>query len=928
MLINKNWNVNIYCFLFVMIFNPLICFSSPGAGTEIVNQATIKYTDANGLPGVSTTNIVVLVVQQVYSATIESDKSLFAAPGKTVIFHHSLKNTGNGSDLYCVNVANEAGDSGNFSNLKLVLDLNQNGQYDDEPILDITDTPAYGTLLLDAEEQKDFLVIGEIPDTAIADNTYNAILTVQAQENTGVCQTNRVTDITEGKGLDNLDDTNQDTVTITDQAVLVVTKSSEYRINTPETHEDDTIFYTVTVKNHGLADASDLTITDDLPTGTIYQASTITQTGTWDAGQPVHDGESPGKISGTTAILASNAVNSFSYEVDIDNTLEGGSQITNIASASGNLDGNTATDEPDVISNETVDEIPVHVGVIITDTGQGKSEGINDGGDDDGTPNDDQVVDTIFGGEKVLFKHIITNTGNSEDTFDILMDTDTFPIGTVFSFFNETGDVYLLDTEGNGLPDTGPVDPDESLTIMVKALLPKDISMDGPFTAIVKAISVNDLSVSDTTGERLETITDFKVDIANSNTADGYNDQGIVNADPHADVTTTKILTPDDNNTITFNLFIVNEGLGRDSYGLSAWADAACTISLPPGWQVIFQDTSGNIISYTPGVNSANEFIFTAQVLLPDNVAPGTYNIFFKAKSDSSKAVDIKQDAIVISENEQIALTHNQGGIVYPGLTKEYIHTLKNIGDTAEDVIISVKSQTHLSNILMIATGFSASEPVLFKNIANMSPGDQVAVYNEISGAWKLVPLVSDGGSGVAVPLLPGENAKIKVNVIAPTSAALGINDVLVLLAEVVDGTASDTNTDQTIVSESQLVIKKFGALDAICDGTPDTVFATDNVGAQPGQCVIWQILLNNTGNKTICSVTVYDSSPAFTHIFGTPVIFSEPLPGGSGTCIVDGDDIICTVGNTLDNNGDGINESFCLGAGENAEIRMNIKVE
>ncbi len=47
--------------------------ASPAAGTKILNQATITYTDAIGRDRAAVTNEVALIVQRVYAATLEAD---------------------------------------------------------------------------------------------------------------------------------------------------------------------------------------------------------------------------------------------------------------------------------------------------------------------------------------------------------------------------------------------------------------------------------------------------------------------------------------------------------------------------------------------------------------------------------------------------------------------------------------------------------------------------------------------------------------------------------------------------------------------------------------------------------------------------------------------------------------------------------------
>jgi len=894
------------------------------AGTEIVNQGIITYTDQNGVSHEATTNIVTLVIRQIFSATLESDRSRFGASGKTVVFFHTLKNTGNGADRYCVGVTDAPGDDGAFSLLSVVWDLNHNGQHDNgEPILDTPDIDDYTSLALAADESAYLLVIGQTPENATLGQVYRAALTVKGREGTETCLSGKVEDLTPGKGFDNMDDTNHDTVTMTDNAILMVIKSSEYQPNGAG-FNDDTLRYTITVENTGNQSATDVTVSDDLPANTLYKAGSVATSGAWDT-LPDHDGGAPGIVSGAILTLASGAAASFSYTADIDDTLPGDSEIINIATAQGNLDGAPGL-EPLVESNKTIDKTPLILGVTITDTGTTESPGVNDGGDDDATANDIQRVDGAFQGETVLFSHIVTNTGNQQDTFNLTVAAGNFPNETIFSFFNSSGTAPLLDTNGDGIVDTGPLDSGSSGAIMVQALLPSDATGSGAFTSTITATSATDPNVLDTTIESLGDITGFVVDIANSVGAAGFNDSGVANADPSTSATTTVIATGGE--TVIFPLFVANEGAGRDSYELSIWTDAAASVTLPAGWQAIFKDSQNRIIAHTPGLNQGETFSFFAEISIPKNAPPETIAVYFKVESEKSAVFDIKQDAITVSVLNRLALSPDHLGAVTPGMSIEYDHILQNSGNSGQDVIVTVESQSHLNHTLLLATTISGTEPSGFENILSLSPGSVVMIYDKTTSAWKTTTLVSDGASGAALRLLPNERTVIRVRVFAPFSAPEAAQDVLTLKAETTDGVVVLRDIDVTTISAAALNIHKTGALDTDCDGAPDTSFATGTLRAQPGQCVIWRIYLENSGVQTICAITIYDAAPAFTTLFGTPFIYYEPPPGGAGVCTVNASDFFCAVGNTLDQNNDGTHESFCLRAGEKAEIRFGVKIK
>ena len=921
-------NIRMFYLLFMgFIISHQYAFAQVPAGLEIVNQASIYYKDESGLDRMTTTNLVILTVQQVFSATLEGDRNLLGAGDSEVLFFHTIENTGNGTDLFCVQIAEATGDSGDYALLQAIHDLDRNGQFDpDEPILATTTNPTTNTLSLDAQDRASILVIGLLPSSVTAGDTYKAILTVQAQEGTGICQSISVLDLSSGKGEDSQDDTNHDTATITSDAILEVTKQSTYNENGAGSN-DDTITYSIYIKNTGTVQALDVTVQDDLPSDTTFSAGSISTNGTWQSA-PIHNSGSPGSINGTVGTLAADTIVSVTYTVDINDNLDGGSTIVNTAQAQGDLDSNGGTDDP-VLSNQTLDTFPVVYGVAITDTGIDEADGVNDGGDDDTNnpaKNDDQIVNAVSQGEVVLFKHIVTNESNTEDTINLKATSVSFPSGTTFFFYKENGNIALLDTNGDGIIDTGPMERDITFTILVKAILPTDASGAGPYAATISATSSADPSKTDTTTETLETIITFKTDLANSSGASGFNDDGSVDADPVSVLTTT--LSADPGESVTFDLYVANEGIGPDTYSLSSWSDSGATNPLPTGWSVVFKNTAGQIITSTPSLDPTEEFHYIAVVNLPASNLSPTQTIYFKISSTSTGVSDIKQDAVTINDIENISLTPDQTGRVIAGSTIEYVHLLKNTGTTSEDVIVFVESQSHLSNTLLLPTDFSGTEPTAFKAIGELTVGSTVAIFQDSTGTWQLVSLVSDGATGLAIPMDPKDSTHIKLRVQAATSVPETVRDILILRAQVKTGSAWQTNQDQTTVTSGYLKITKLGALDTNCDSTPETGFVTGNLKALPGECVVWQLVVKNHGVETVCQVTVYDAAPSFTQLRGTPVIHSEPAPGGTGSCNVSDPDIECTLGNAIDINGDSTDESFCLRAGEQGEIRFGVKLD
>ncbi len=925
------------CALAAVIAAAAAFADSPPAGTRIVNQGTIRYTDEEGESRIATTNLVVLTVRQVYDATLAGDRTVYAKAGSDAVASHTLRNLGNGTDLYCFSVANQGGDTGDYTKISVFHDVNDNGLVETgEPLVASLDSTDTGLVTLDAGEEAAIIVLAAVPEGAADGDQYSLAVTVRAQEGTGVCQAGSVRDT--GANADGQDGTNQDTAVVTPNAVLQVAKESTYNDNGAGL-DDDTITYQVTVKNIGTSQARDVILQDSLPANTTFSAGSIATTGDYvatagvddgangsDGQAPSHDGGVPGNITGEIDILASGAEVTFSYTVDLDNGLPGGTEFENTAQAQGDLDNDNGTVEPAAVSNLVLDVLPRTYGVEIRDTGVGAAAGVNDGGDDDGVEDDDQEVDWVPQGATVIFRHVVENTGNGPDAINITVTRGGFPAGTVFTPYLANGNTLLLDTDNDGRPDTGDLASGATRTIMVRAELPQGVTGVGPYLATVTGISGGDPTVSDTTVEKLGEIRDFAVDLANDPGAAGYNDGGSADADPVAVVATTLSAAP--GGTAVFDLYVANEGDEKDDYEISAWGDAAATVPMPSGWTVSFRSLSGGVIASTGRVDPGESFHWKAYVTAPRTSTPGTTPFFFKVESAISGVSDVKQDAMTVTVVEQISMEPNGSGTVRLGSSCEYVHEIRNQGNTPEDVSVTVTDQSHLTHGLLYPTDLSDDQPADWVLSDYLSVGDDVAVFDHGTAGWVLRPLVTDGAAGMAFELDPGDYTRVKVQVFAPTFTAPGTRDVLTLVASVVAGTATVTNHDMTTVVTSRLEIVKAGAKDVDCDGTPDTPFSTATFDAQPGQCVIWRVTVINTADETVCRVTVNDTAPAFTSLFGTPYIADQPAPGTTGSCSVVGTDVTCTVGNPIDISGDPAPEPFCLQGGEEAVIRFSVQVD
>jgi len=906
----------------------------PPAGTQILNQGTITYRDSSGVLHDTSTNLIILTVNQIYSASIEGDKTLYGASSQNISFFHILKNLGNGEDLFCIEVKESDANNQSLTHIKVIHDSNDNGIFDNGETMLFSSSKENSVYLnLLANQEASLLLIAGIPENTQPLETFSVIIYAKAQMGTGVCTSGNVIDI--GVNQDNLNDTNEDTIIVSNNAILEIQKSSSY-IHNEEGISDDTISYQIVVKNTGTIKALDVQIEDLLPEGTIFVQDSLVYTGDYQGSQlddgnngingvePHYDSES-NKIVAEVDILQPDAQVSFSFIVSLESSLKGGQIITNTSKTWGNLDDNTQTVEELVESNRTIDEIPGFYAVEIKDTGAGMQLNVNDGGDDDGTQNDIQYVNSVNNYDKVLFSHIVSNNGNLEDCINIKVINTTFPSGTAFQFFYASFNTPLLDTDNDGHVDTGIIASQDDIQIGLKAIMPSAYSGVVEYQATIQAVSSGDPSKNDTTTALIETILSPVVDIANSLAANGFNDQGLVDADPVSQVITT--ITANPGETHLYNFYIANEGKNYDSYSLSVWSDEACTLPLSDDIMFQFINESGHPILFAERMGPGSIFHFMAQITIPEFIQAQDIHFFVKVQSKQTGAFDIKQDVISINEIESILLYPDYEGIVSPGSAIDYIHEIKNNGTTNEWVKIEVVSQSILNNVILFPTAFVVNEPGEYQYYQDFSVGDNVIYFDSTSKAWLSTSLESDGQEGLAIPLSPGDYTHVLIRVLAKTSIQYQANDILILKASVVDGTDFKLRTDHTTVAASYLKVEKKGALDADCNGVEESQFQISDFSAKPGDCFIWQIIVKNQGSQPACRVTVYDTISMYTSIYDDVIIHYEPTPG-TGSCSVDEFNIQCNVGSPYDIDGDETLEPYCLKSGEYAEIRFGVKIK
>ncbi len=798
----------------------LVNSAAPPAGTSIGNQASATYTDASNTPRSTTSNVAITIVQQVASFTLTADGAKFAPPGGQVFYPHTLVNTGNGVDTFNLGVANNAaGDDFDLTTVALYPDANGDGLPDNN-------TPITTTGPLAAGATFRFVALGIVPATETAGRT--AAITVTASGTATA---------TPAPAQSNIDIT-----TVTADAVVNVTKAISASSGPPGSGP-----YTVTLtyNNTGNNNATNLNLMDVIPAGMAYVAgsarwSVTGPTALTDANNADVQGTAPdtivydfgvtvaGRVTAVIARVLPGHSGTLTFQVTIPASTAAG-VIHNTASFS--YDPGTGT--PIGPFNSNTADFTVVQGAGVTITGQ--------------------TIANAIQGSIVVFTNVVRNTGNGVDTFDITVATSTFPPGTTFNLFQSDGNTPLVDSTGNGIPDTGPMGVNQTYNVILKATLPPGVSGGGPYTVQKTARSRVDNAVFATADDVLTTIGVSTVDLTANAALPGGLGAG---AGPEAAAVVVNTTSP--GTTSRFTLYVNNTSSSSDTYNLAASTDSSFgAITLPAGWTVVFRDAANAIVTFTGVIPAGGNQMIYADVTVPAAQTPTTADIFFRALSPTSGAADRLHAAVVVAMVRNLTITPNNSGTVYPGGVVVYTHILMNNGNVLEGDDAGSSSLFALTHS---QPGWSAVIYYDADNNGVISAGDP-AVTN--------LNFVSGGAAGLA----PGESVRLLVQVFAPPGVALGTVDTTtftVTTANVSYSTAVPPVTsvhDVTTVISGDLTMLKEQALDANLDGVADTPYSTAQIttGALPGRAIRYRITVTNVGTAPASSVRIFDSTPAYT---------------------------------------------------------------
>ena len=813
-------------------FLPSAHAAAPSAGTNISNIASASYTDSNGSNKTVTSNVVSTTVLQVASFTLIADQTKTANANGQVSLSHTLTNTGNGSDTFNVAVVNNdtrdnTTDNFDFSGLNVYLDANKDGVPDSQtPVTSVTLAAGQSVnLIVQATTASNNVTAGDLGK-----------LTVSAISGFDTSVTAK----------------NVDTVKITNGAVISLLKSAsvsnvDATSSSPAARE---VEYTLAYQNTGNTTATNVTITDVLPSSLTYVAGSATVNGT--AVSDAADADGYNFTSGTATLViptvVANSSGVLKFKVRVNQNTPAGI-IRNIAEV--DPDGPGAEVKTPSNPND-VTVLGVKKGTINDSTIDAFADG-----QASTAPADDVITKSTTQGTPVTFgvtagggePIVVHNTGNVTEAFNISVNKNSLPTGSIVELFKADGVTPLTDTNGDGVADTGPIASGATYQVVAKVTLPSSYSSTTPISTILTSTPVTNSTGTDTINLVIDKVVASTVDLHNG---DATNSTGTVVGASGKDTgqyIDTKSTKP--GQATNFPLTIDNKGATGDNYNLST------SPTLPTGWTVQYYlaDGAGNPtgapITNTGNIPSGGSVKLVAVVTPPANAPAGDQEVIFKVSSPATGLTDVMSDRVTVETNRILSLQNDRTGQVAPGGTVVYKHTLTNNGNIAEGATTGSLPFTLTND--QTANGWVTTLYVDSNN-------DGVADAGELVTGSDLAVKTGSIARGASVNLL------IKVQ--APTNATAGTPSAVVLTIKptVVGGqsVADLVNTDLTTVTSGQVRLVKEQSLANCLTGVAGT-YTQNAVYAKPGECVKYRITATNEGNADVTNVVISDATPAYT---------------------------------------------------------------
>ena len=737
------------------------------AGTTIQNQASATFEDLSGNTYTATSNAVTTIVLPVFGVSVLPDGTVAAPgmvgtaiPGQTVYYSYNLTNTGNDDDTYSIAPIIDAATTMTLGlgDINIYHDVNGNGVLDGgEPVISAGGV-AGSTTPVTAGTTIQLLVEYQVPALAAAGELAYVGMTATSDNDVAQVDTGNIhqTDVVSDASL---------TATMTGlPASLNPGDIATYTITGQNVGND--IANGVTVTNVGL---TGVLVYDILPTdpssglplalsgapagapagGTVLYlpAGSPTvgspETWLWSAAAAAGDIAVAYVSSGGLAIGQNY---NFTYDVIVPLTMPAG--IINNSGDVAYVDNNAGTVDPTIVpTNNTQIDVNILAEVLVG------PNGVPDAGTPPLYDDDSQAVANAYANETVDFINTVRNDGNSADVINIVLDggASTFPAGYGIQFFRIDGVTPLNDTNADGTPDVGNINPGVSQDFIVRVTVPGNAVAGGPYLAVINALSANVPAETNVTTDEITLINPALVDLGNYDGLVGT-DNNPVNIDT------------DPGLSVDFALDVINSGGSSDNFDLS--------VTIPAGWTATYYlDANGNGIldnpELTPIANvgpvaAGGEVNVIARVDVPAGTVPGVNPTTFRATSALNAGVfDEIANTVTVLGAATVTIVPDRNGTGTANGTVRYQHTITNTGNVDDTWMLSALS----SNVWSYA----------FFDLAN----NPIASVTLVAGASQDVIVQLSIPGGVAVGTIETGTITVTGNGTGATDSAIDVTTIV-----------------------------------------------------------------------------------------------------------------------------------------------------
>jgi uncharacterized repeat protein (TIGR01451 family) len=805
--------------------------ASPDAGSVIGNQAVATYTNSAGDTITVTSNRVETIVQQVAGVTLVSNNSDAIAPGGKAFLPHIVTNDGNGPDSFSLTALEQ--NTGTLDTTRVIYpDADMNGVADSA-------TPITETPVLAPGEQFGFIIEASASSTQTGTDNIDVVAR-SVFDNT-------------------VSASNTDTLTISSGAIVEVVKSmtvdpASGTGNNAIVDGGDEVTITLTYSSTGLTEAVNYLVQDALDSRLEYVANSAVWSDSSGALSEANTATTPDQPNGAGQTIAwswdgaqnvqfiisevpSGRSGSVTFKARIVDGAPAGI-IPNKANQS--VDGTAFPDSN--TASVTVDE---QFSLEIDDTKinlDGTRDGtVASGTDKDATANDIVTENAnVYQGATIPFEFVISNTSNVTDSYTVAVNNVDFPPNTTFRMVGEDGATPIVGT-------VGPLNSGDTTKVTLLATLPNDVSpvTTSEYTATVVTTSENsgafDSSNAEFTGQVLASAIDLQNKNAGSEGAGAAPTRG---TDPWVTETT------DPGVPVTFPMNVTNGGTTSDSFNLSL------AQAIPAGWTVEFQLLDGTVVSNTGTIPAGGNKDFNVVITPTDGYPPSDNLIDILVASAVTGQSDRIVNQVTINTVVDVAIEADQEVQAAPGGIVDILHTVSN------------KSNVPVTEGTITQSGLTDFSGAIYWDANKNGVIDPTEVI--VDNFNDLTDGVAPGTNGIAA----GDQISLIYRVQTTSSSIAGTTEIATLALQNTLNTGANADVDTTnnsvndrvVIVTGDVTLTKLQYIDPNCTGSVGT-FTKNRVDAEPGDCIRYRIVAENTGTTNAGNVRIRDVAPAYTTI-------------------------------------------------------------